>query len=128
MRESSSGAIEVPDVDPVAFRGMLEYIYGGMYPEKLDNIALDLFVVADKYGLEKLRDICETAIIANLNADNVVDALLLAERHAREELKDHAKAVFRANITAMERVNHNREKLQQCPSLFFELLIYLAGQ
>lgn len=128
MKEGASGEIQVPDVNPVAFRGMLEYIYGGTYPQRLDAIALDLFVVADKYGLEKLREICEKTIIANLNADSVVDALLLAKRHDREELLSQSKTVFTANIDVVQRSREKREKLEQCPSLLFELLIHVAGQ
>jgi len=126
MKESASGKIEVTDADPVAFWGMLEFLYGGVSPKNLDDIAMDLFAIADKYGMEKLRGICETNIIANLNADTVVDALLLAERHNRKELSSHAKAVFRANFAAIEHSQENRLKLEQHPSFLFKLLAYVA--
>jgi len=127
MRENASGEIEVPDADPVAFRGMLEYLYGGDRPKNLDDVAMDLFVIADKYGIEKLREICEANIIANLDADTVVDALLLAERHNREELLSQAKVVFRAKLGDLQKSKENREKLQGHPSFLYELLVYFAG-
>ena len=72
---------------------------------------MDLFVVADKYGIDELRDICELNLRAHLNTDNVVDALLLAERHNLQELMAVAKLVFRANKDVLMQSEENREKL-----------------
>jgi len=112
-KEDSSGKIDVPDADPKVFRGMLEFLYGGFSPKQLDDIALDLFIIADKYGIDKLRDICELNLRTHLNADNVVDALLLAERHNLQDLMAAAKVVFRANRDVLMQSEDNREKLTQ---------------
>lgn len=128
MRETASGEIEVPDVDPDAFRGLLEYLYGGVRPKSMDKIAMNLFVIADKYGLMNLRDICESSIISNLGAGTVVDALVLADKYDREELLSRAKVVFKANLNLVQRSKECREKLQQRPSFLFDLLVQLASQ
>ena len=84
MKESASGNIDMADAEPVAFRGMLEYLYGGSTPNGLNDMAMDLFSLAYKYGLKELGKVCESHIMANLNADNVVDALLLADQYGRK--------------------------------------------
>jgi len=126
MKESASGEIDVPDADPTAFRGMLEYLYGGSSPKGLNDIAMDLFSLADKYGLKDLQQICESHILANLNADNVVDTLLLAEQHDREELMSQAEVVLKANLEVVQQSKESREKLEQRPSFLFDLFVQLA--
>jgi len=96
LMEDTSSKIEVTDADPKVFRGMLEFLYSGLPPKQLNDIALDLFVTADKYGIEELRDICELNLRARLSVDNVVDALLLAEQHNLQDLMAAAKVIFRA--------------------------------
>ena len=112
---------QVTDVDPDVFRGMLEYVYGDCNPKNLDSIATRLFTAADKYDFEELKGICAKNIAANLNADNVVDALLLAVRHDLDELKPHAEAVLRANISSVKDSVAAREKLFDNPKLLFDL-------
>ena len=127
-KENLSGQVEVPDVDPAAFRGLLHFIYGGSAPKNLDNIALDLFVVADKYGLEILKNMCEFHICRNLSTANVVDVLFLAERYNREALMSQAKLVFKGHIRAVERSEELREKLQDDPGFLFRLLVRFVDQ
>jgi len=123
MKENLSDEVEVPDDDPEAFRGMLRYLYGGVAPPNLDDIAMDLFVLADKYGLEKLKTTCKTSIFANLGADTVVDALLLAYRYDNDDLMAEAKVVLRANIRAVKESN-DYEKLKAEPNLLMALLLH----
>jgi len=123
MRESVNGEVEVTDVDPDVFRGMLGYVYGDCIPKNLDNIATRLFTAADKYDFEELKEICAKNIAANLKADNVVDALLLAERHHLHELMPHGKAVLRANINAVKDSVAGRAKLIENLKLLFDLFV-----
>ena len=128
MKESLTNKVEVPDADPDAFRGMLQYIYGGMAPENLDAVAMELLAIADKYGLETLKSMCEFSIRRNLNADTVVDACLLAERFDCAELMSHAKLVLKANIRVIERSEENRDKLKNDPDLLFKLFVQFADK
>jgi len=122
LMEVTSGKIKVTDEEPKVFRAMLEYLYGGLPPKQLDDVALDLFVTADKYGIDELRDICELNLRAHLNADNVVDALLLAEQHNLQDLMAVANVVFRANRDVLMQSEENREKLTQDPDLLLKLI------
>jgi len=125
MVENASGKIEVPDADSKAFRGMLEYIYGGMHPKNLDEISIDLFVIADKYDIPKLRDICEWNIRANLNVDSVVDALLLAHRHNLGKLMEEAKATAVASREVLMQSEKDRQRLIAEPDLLLKIALGL---
>lgn len=128
MKENLTNEVEVPDASPDAFRGMLQYIYGGVPPENIRAIAMDLFAIADKYGLADLKDICEFNICRKLNAKNVVDALLLAERYNREALMSQAKLALKAYIHAVEQSQENREKFKDESEFFFKLFVDFVKQ
>ena len=128
MNEAETGKIDVPDADPSAFRGMLQYIYGGASPKNLNDIVIDLYALADKYGLKNLLEICESFLQENLDADNVVEVLLLADKYSLEELKSKAKVVMKANLFVLQQSEENRKKLEQRPSLLLDLVIFYAAQ
>ena len=46
-KESTSGRIEITDVDPAVFEQMLAYIYTGFSPH-VDSIAEELLIAANK--------------------------------------------------------------------------------
>ena len=128
MNETHTNEIDVPDASPKAFQAMIVYLFGGFAPFDLDEMRLDLFAVADKYGIDNLRDMCLFSIFRSLDAKTVVDTLLLAERYNLEELMSQAKLVLKANISAVEQSRRNREKLKEDPDFLFKLFVELVGQ
>ena len=128
MKENLTDKVEVPDADPDAFRGMLQYIYGGMAPKNLEDIAIDLFAIADKYGLDTLKDMCESSICHSLDAETVIDAYVLAERYSLEALMSQAKLVLKGNIQAVDRSEENRKRLKNDPELLYKLFVKCVAQ
>ena len=125
-QENLSGEVQVPDASPAAFRGMLHFLYGGTLPKKVEDIVLELFVIADKRGLDTLKRLCKSNICRNLGPANVVDILFFAERLNCEVLKSQAKLVFAANIRAVEQFENNREKLKSDPDFLLKLIVCLC--
>ena len=126
MKENRSNQVKVVGADTHVFKGMLHFLYGGLPPQNLVEIAIDLYVIADQYDLVKLRDICESSICDNLNPGNVVDTLILAENYGRENMMSLARAYLKANIDAVEKVNENQEKLEKDPNFLFKLVVHLC--
>ena len=91
-------------------------------------VAMDLFAIANKYDVRELVELCETYILDNIDADNVIDTILLAEQHGREELVVRTKIVLKANLNVVQQSKKNRQKLEQQPALLFDLFVYYAGQ
>ena len=59
----------------------------------------DLFCIADKYEVCRLKEICAEAMCKNLSSSNVVSTLLLADKHALREagikfIASHASQVM----------------------------------
>lgn len=61
--------IPIPDISRAVFLLLLEYIYTDSVKVELEH-AVELYIAADLYQLERLRDMCCTVVRRNLNAEN----------------------------------------------------------
>lgn len=127
LKESQYGEIQVPDVDPKVFKAMLEFLYSGLPPKNLKEVALELLIVADKYGVDGLTEICESNACENLTAENVVDSLLVAEKTNCSKLLSNSKSVFRGCSDVVKNSEKDVEKLMTSPRLIIDLLFYFSG-
>ncbi|EES12998.1 BTB/POZ and MATH domain-containing protein 3 [Sorghum bicolor] len=82
--------IQVDDMDPQVFRAMLTFIYTDTWPklQKDSAMAQQLLVAADRYGLQRLKSMCEYKLCKRIDLDSVEDILLLAEKHQCAALKE----------------------------------------
>uniref|UniRef100_A0A8C8UH57 Speckle-type POZ protein-like n=1 Tax=Peromyscus maniculatus bairdii TaxID=230844 RepID=A0A8C8UH57_PERMB len=89
MEESRKNRIEIPDLEPQVFKAMMGFIYTGTAPD-LDSMADALLAAADKYGLERLKVMCEDALFRDLSEENAAHSLFLADLHSSGQLKTQA--------------------------------------
>jgi len=69
MRESVEKTIAIPNVSKTVFLLLLEYIYTDSVKIDVEH-AIDLYIAADLYHLERLREMCCTVVRRNLSAEN----------------------------------------------------------
>lgn len=79
MQESRQNVANVLDFDSNVMREMLRFIYCNEV-EGLDEISRELIYAAEKYQLEKLKEICTDNIIASLEVKNIVESLIISDR------------------------------------------------
>lgn len=60
MSECQTSRVRIEGTDPTTFRDFLKFLYTGMLEPSADRQAL--FVLADKYLVETLKDCCKTAV------------------------------------------------------------------
>jgi speckle-type POZ protein len=95
MAESKMASITIQEMGASTFRSMLHYMYHGSLPDagKADVSSTmaeyqRLLAAADRYGVERLKKICEDKLCVNsITVDNVVSTLELAERHVCPKFK-----------------------------------------
>ena len=96
MEEAKENRVTITDVDADVFEEMLRFVYRGEWTGKTVQMASDLFVAADKYGVEDLKSECEIWLIDKLqkvvtSADamvpSAVDLLVMADMHSASRLK-----------------------------------------
>ncbi|CAN6338379.1 unnamed protein product [Urochloa humidicola] len=139
MQEKSSKRIKIGEMEPSVFRAMLRFIYTDAVPEldkKIDEatatLAQHLVVAADRYGLDRLKVMCEHSLAYAIDVSTVATTLALAERHGCSQLK--AKCVeFIAggsgeNLDAVMQTEGFKDLMSNSPTLLAELLVAANGK
>lgn len=81
--EKHTRVIKIQDIKAPVFKQLLQYMYTGKASEiGKEDIARDLLVAADKYGVESLKEECIKILIENLNSSNAIPILILAHLHS----------------------------------------------
>ncbi|RLN05176.1 BTB/POZ and MATH domain-containing protein 2-like [Panicum miliaceum] len=98
MMESTARLIEVEDMAPDVFEALLRYIYtdalpgaddeDGQVDEDATEVTSHLLVAADRYGVERLRALCEAKLCDLVDAGSLVRMLVFAEERHCDMLKD----------------------------------------
>jgi speckle-type POZ protein len=87
FKEGHTRAVEIEDIDPSVLKEMLRSLYTGRAPKMdEDGMTEPLFLAADKYQIEALKDLCEQSLISKLNMQKVVHYLVLAHLHSALQL------------------------------------------
>jgi RCC1 and BTB domain-containing protein len=69
MRESTERTIPLPNISRRAFLLLLEYVYTDTVKIEVEH-AIELYIAADLFNLDRLREMCCTVVRRNLNAEN----------------------------------------------------------
>ena len=87
FKEGRTKVVEIDEIKPSVFKEMLRYLYTGK-TTKLDEDEMTepLFLAADKYQIEALKDLCEQSLITKLNMQTAVRFLALAHQHTAPQL------------------------------------------
>lgn len=127
-------SIVVHDMEAPVFKAMLRFMYSDeSCPEIEDSVpmAQHLLVAADRYELERLRQICEDRLISSIDVATVATTLALAEQHSCTQLKAACLKFMTASpgtlfdVTLTEGFQHLN---LSCPSIAKELLAKAASQ
>lgn len=142
MMESNKGTgvvIPVEDMEAQVFSALLAFIYTDSLPPETDSDDDDdeeamvhyqlLLAAADRYGVDRMKLVCQEKLCKHIRADSVATMLVLADRHHCPALKE---ACFRflsssANLASFTETTDGFEVLNaSCPAVLKELLAKLA--
>ncbi|KAJ4788142.1 BTB/POZ and MATH domain-containing protein 2 [Rhynchospora pubera] len=90
MMESKMDKITIEGMKADVFKIMLQYIYTDMLPSEVEvssEMAQHLLAAADRYGLERLKVICEAKLCDSLDVETAATTLVLADQHNCGQLK-----------------------------------------
>ena len=102
-----------------------------MYTGRLDDAESDfdrLLVVADRFQIDTLKDICQHQLADRLAVANVVDTLILADLHSAVELKTRCLQFLHWNRPAVFETFQWRTFVESYPKLITELLMFQIRQ
>jgi speckle-type POZ protein len=90
-KEKLSSEIEIKDVEPDVFQQLLRFIYTGRLSlATMETMAVALFIAADKYLLDQLKDKCELFLLNKMTPVNCLELLLQADFLILAKLKEEA--------------------------------------
>jgi hypothetical protein len=89
FKESHSNSVEINDIDSKVFEQLLHYLYTGKAPLwEEDSMTEPLFMAADKYQVEGLKEACAKLLISRLNLENVVHFLVVGHLYSSPKLEE----------------------------------------
>ena len=131
-------------MDPDAFRALLHFIYTDALPPQLEQMnrrpetgkedqeAMSrLLDAADRYGVERLKTICEEKVCAGVGVGTVAADLILADRRGYKELKATCMELLvadPANLLAVARAGGCKLLETSCPSVLTEIVMAVAAR
>ncbi|XP_057546585.1 BTB/POZ and MATH domain-containing protein 1-like [Amaranthus tricolor] len=139
MKERSTQCIKVEDVEAPVFKALLHFIYWDDLPDMQELAGLNskgastlmaqhLLAAADRYGLERLKLLCEATLCEDVAINNVATTLALAEQHHCSRLKSVCLkfVASRENLRAVMQTEGFEYLKLSCPSVISELLEFVA--
>ncbi|XP_034570689.2 LOW QUALITY PROTEIN: BTB/POZ and MATH domain-containing protein 2 [Setaria viridis] len=137
MKESAADhVVEVDDVEADVFRSLLHFIYTDSLPPEMEgqgevveddasaSMAQDLLVAADRYGMERLKVICEEKLCCRIDTKVAGTILVLAEQHHCRRLKE-ACFDFLDTLDAVVATDGFQNLAKSFPFVLFELIAKL---
>lgn len=139
MKEKSTGCLKVEDIEAPVFKALLHFIYWDDLPDMQELAGLNskgastlmaqhLLAAADRYGLERLKVLCEATLCEDVAINNVATTLALAEQHHCSHLKSVCLkfVASRENLRAVMQTEGFEYLKLSCPSVISELLAFVA--
>ncbi|KAL4170837.1 hypothetical protein KRP22_008940 [Phytophthora ramorum] len=102
MMESTAREIEVSDVSRATFLSLLEFVYTDRLTVT-DADVEELFVAADRYGIESLKRLCAQKLLKSVRIDNVSSILQAADQHNSPSLRDECFAFTLRNFDTVSK-------------------------
>ncbi|EGZ30596.1 hypothetical protein PHYSODRAFT_477010 [Phytophthora sojae] len=102
MLESTAAEVKISDVSWTTFLSLLEYVYTDRLAVA-DKDVKDLFVAADRYGIESLKRRCAQKLLKSVCVDNVSSILQAADQHSSPSLRDECFAFTLRNFDTVSK-------------------------
>ncbi|OWM77920.1 BTB/POZ and MATH domain-containing protein 2-like [Punica granatum] len=139
MKDQNTQRIIIEDMEAPVFKALLHFMYWDGLPDMEELTGLDskwastlmsqhLLAAADRYGLERLRILCEANLCQDVAINTVATTLALAEQHHCFQLKSVCLrfVAMPENLRAVMQTEGFDYLKVSCPSLLTELLEYVA--
>ncbi|KHG07672.1 BTB/POZ and MATH domain-containing 2 -like protein [Gossypium arboreum] len=139
MKDQNTKQIKIEDMEAPVFKALLHFIYWDSLPDMQELTGLNskwasalmsqhLLAAADRYGLDRLRLLCEANLCEDVTINTVATTLALAEQHHCFQLKAVCLkfVAMPENLRAVMQTDGFEYLKESCPSVLTELLEHVA--
>uniref|UniRef100_A0A0N5B282 Speckle-type POZ protein n=1 Tax=Strongyloides papillosus TaxID=174720 RepID=A0A0N5B282_STREA len=95
--ESQTNIIEIRDFNIEVVREMLKYIYTDEVSD-IQDMTNEMFEIANKYELDRLKAISEQSMCNSLSVENVLERFALSDKYPTERLKECCEELILKNL------------------------------
>ncbi|GBM36940.1 Speckle-type POZ protein [Araneus ventricosus] len=81
MKEKRNECVEINDIADNILEKFLLFLYTDSFENLEWEAAISLYYAADKYQVERLKILCCSYLLKNVDVDNVCELLMLADEH-----------------------------------------------
>lgn len=121
FRESQQDEIVILDVRYDIFYILLRYLYTDRQEVPLD-LAMEVFVGADRFGIERLKSMCENKMLASVDSDNVSELFAAADLHHATGLHSRCLRYIVQHFDAVSKTSAFEEMGRSNIDLIFTIL------
>ncbi|XP_076655273.1 TD and POZ domain-containing protein 2 isoform X1 [Halictus rubicundus] len=94
--------LELLDLTKEVIEELLRYIYTD-HIDNLDNLAPQLLSLAERFGLQGMKELCERNLIETINPENIASRLLVADEFRCSALKRASLTYCEENVTVINK-------------------------
>ncbi|RLN03427.1 hypothetical protein C2845_PM13G07000 [Panicum miliaceum] len=130
LSDKRKRSIVVEDMAPRVFKALLHFVYKDRFPamddldgSEYEEMGKHMLVAADRYGMERMKLMCESILCNRLSVETVAATLVLADQHHCSKLKDACiRFIDSSNRIDDVAASQGYENLKRaCPVLTAEL-------
>jgi len=125
--ENTEHMVEIVDSTPDIVEAMLYFMTNGVIPRNINDIALDLIHLAEKYDLQDLMKACERSLANNITVEKVIDTLVTLDLYnpASAFRKDVIQFI-KSNVKEVTKTKDWTKFVQNYPSLVTEVVLSMS--
>ncbi|XP_011304560.1 speckle-type POZ protein-like [Fopius arisanus] len=122
MFKYSGDVVPIVDIQPDVFKAMLTYIYTDSVP-RIKDMAGQLLEVAERFGLDGLKAMCEPIIFEKITFDNCAEVLVTADLVGATQLKTSVIEFITRNLKDVVKTQGYRCLEQMHAALLTEIIL-----
>jgi speckle-type POZ protein len=119
FKEGLTKTVHIDDMEPDVFKEMLRYLYTGAVPQ-LEQNGEPLFVAADRFQIQGLKELCTEQLIQQLHLNNAVRYLLLGHLHSVPRLLEASFEYLERNKDELWTRSDWKKLGESYPDLFYQ--------
>jgi len=119
--ESRANEISIADVKHASFLQVLEYLYTDEVSITVE-CAMDLFEIADRFGIDRLKRLCELEMLDAITVESAAHILHTADEHNAENLRQKCMNYILVHFDEVSRTPAFEEMGRMNMDLVFEIL------
>jgi leucine-zipper-like transcriptional regulator 1 len=119
--ESREAEIEIAELTYDTFSSLIEFLYSDHCEVNKSN-GMELFQAADRFGIDRLKKVCECVLATHLEVEGVSEMALAGDRYNGDILKGESVAFIISHFDAVSKTKGFEEMGRANPDLLFEIL------